>query len=274
MFKRVGCGAAIALLIGSASSAQAPDQTEPSSEPQLPFRELLKSPLVATGSATVAPAAAKKGDKIIVVPVRHRIGAVLKNDVRFVDLFATSRLEAGAKLYGVVLMSEYGGFPTIVWCAPSSPNGPSVANLGANGACLARARNPHTTGYAFIKTVRPPLLVRSLGIPPLPSAAPAPVIELTDESPLDGMQLEYRLHSWNKKEFSLTTWLRQGDREDHMGWLDVPREADGSARLKMLGGEIVFRQADSAAGPKASGTVVEVVGPLDDLDAVGSLGEP
>lgn len=239
------------------------------SEPPL-TAEMLRSPLIVTGPATVAATAENKNDVLVTMPVRHRLTAVLKNEVAFVDLFATSKLPAGTPLYGVVMTSQYGGLPSTVWCAPSVQNAASVKNLWSNGACLAKATNRKAGGYAFLKLSRPSLLARSVAVAPLPNASPSPVIELVDTPPVDGMVLEYRLYGWSKKRLSLVLWLKHDGREEDIGWLDVARSPDGTARLELLGGVVEFRQRDE----KSRATNARVQSPLSNLDALGDLGRP
>lgn len=264
---------ALASLCAEQATAQNGFGAGVGSEPPL-TAEMLRSPLIVTGPATVAATAENKNDVLIAMPVRHRLTAVLRNEVAFVDLFATSKLPAGTPLYGVVMSSQYGGFPVTVWCAPRVLAAASVKNLWANGACLAKATNRKAGGYAFLKLTRPSLLARSVAIAPLPNASPSPVIELIDAPPVDGMVLEYRLYGWSKKRLSLTLWLKHDGTEEDIGWLDVERSSDGTARLELLGGTVEFRQRGDEVKPNSRATEARVQSPLSDLDALGDLGRP
>ncbi|MDG2530808.1 hypothetical protein [Caulobacter endophyticus] len=220
---------AVALAVGGPSAAAQPGE-ETASAPDAPPPFEAMAVLKAVGPVEIhAPGPIARRDVIASLPVAHSLTGVLGQDVRKMGLLAGGAvMPAGTPVFGVPMTDPYGS--SIIWCAPKSePRGETVA---WTTICFPRGG---MSGHQWVRTFAP-LFPTSLSYTKSTSGAAGLTV---DRKPADlpVMRLTFKFTEWDKDDADVMVSVEGPGAIAPIRNRSLPREADGSARLKIFGGE-------------------------------------
>ncbi|NEX93179.1 hypothetical protein [Caulobacter sp. 17J65-9] len=239
---------AAALLAASAAAAQ--EAPAPMADPKAPVPPELMEALVPAGppeAVSVGPIT--RGARLVVMPVRHGITGVLKEDAVSLRRFSEPKiLPAGSKMFGVPMSGGYGAPAQVLWCAPER--------------AVNRKGEPHWTGVCiwgsvWIETWASLFVTYIAFDQHAPGVQKRPQI---DRQPVDfgaPMDLVFTFTEWDKTDADVFVSVQFEGGSASLGNHSVKREADGTAHLKLFGGELLLKP-----GSDRRHAVVEVIKPM------------
>lgn len=173
--------------------------------------------------------------------VTHSRTGELVKDIRFTGNWGGITLPAGTRLYaipfkdhfevGIKKMMEDESLPNIAWCSPYlKPDSKKLACIGArkNGSLniftsygYSRYYPEYFSGNSTTNWIE----------------GPPEIIEKPVSFDVD-LKMEISVRKIKKKEVKVRVDLNDGEKTSRITYLEIDREADGSALLSIWGGEI------------------------------------
>jgi hypothetical protein len=222
-------------------------------------------PLVADGRPpAVVSGALASGQPFFTVGVRHGVTGVLIVEAQDHATFSEHRLPVGTPVYGMPMAGSSAA--AIVWCAPQQAG--SSGGQPGRWTTYCMPAGDRAFMWTQAKPAMMPLDLSWGGWTGKMNSAPT--VERRPVA-LPPMVLSYAFGGWNKDRWLVVlVQLDWGEGPQTLHAISVPPSADGSARLKVMGGEVIIHPApqSSASTPaalrnadSAGRAVVEIVVP-------------
>ncbi len=193
----------------------------------------------------------KRGDVIVGLPVTHGLTGVLRQAAQKSGLADRPSIPAGAVVYGIP-MSEHLR-QSITWCAPTDVSRPDKPAWSA--VCFPQADDGVHRWVSPLQPLFPTSLLFSTRSPT------ASVVDV-ERKPVDlpVMQLAFKFAKWDTNDAIVVVSV---DAPGADGFVDnhrLRRLPDGSARLRVFGGEFKL----TPIGTDRNAAMLEVVTPPSD----------
>ena len=223
-------------------------------------RSALDKPLVADGRPpAVVSGALAHGQAFFTVGVRHGVTGILTTEAHDHATFSDHSLPIGTPVYGIPMAGSSAA--AIVWCAPRQ-----APSSGGQPGRWTTYCMPAGDG-AFVWTqAEPAMMTVNLSWSRWTGKLSSPPTVERRPIALPPMTLSYAVGGWNKDRWLIVlVQLDWGEGPQTLRAISVPPAADGSARLKVMGGEVIIRPPGPTGGAarpdRDAGAVVELVLP-------------
>ena len=203
----------------------------------------LDRPLVADGRPPVeVPGALTTGQAFFSVGVRHGVTGVLIAEAHDHTTFSDHSLPIGTPVYGIPMAGSSAA--AIVWCAPQQAGGSGGQRGEWTTYCM-----PAGDG-AFVWTqAKPAMMTDNLSWTGWNGKLNSPPSVERRAITLPPMTLSYAFGGWTKKHWlTVLVQLDWGEGPQTLRTIGVPPAPDGSASLRVMGGEMIIRPIPAPPG--------------------------